>query len=63
MKKVVLISGATSGMGLETVKLLAKDGHIVYGTARKKRISKSLKRQEESRSMPTWPTTKAWKKL
>lgn len=35
MSKVVLITGASSGMGRETAILLAKKGHRVYGGARR----------------------------
>lgn len=34
-KKVILITGASSGMGKVTAEQLAKEGHIVYGAARR----------------------------
>jgi short-subunit dehydrogenase len=34
-KKVILITGASAGMGKEFAKELLKDGHIVYGAARR----------------------------
>ncbi len=35
MKKVILITGASSGMGKESALKLIKDGHTVYGAARR----------------------------
>jgi NAD(P)-dependent dehydrogenase (short-subunit alcohol dehydrogenase family) len=35
MKKVILITGVSSGFGKETARLLAEGGHTVYGTIRK----------------------------
>lgn len=34
MKKVIFITGVSSGFGYATAKLLAEEGHIVYGTSR-----------------------------
>ena len=34
-KKVVLVTGASSGMGKETALTLIKEGHVVYGAARR----------------------------
>jgi short-subunit dehydrogenase len=34
-KKVILITGASAGMGKEFAKALLEDGHIVYGAARR----------------------------
>jgi hypothetical protein len=36
MQKVILITGISSGFGKETALLLAKAGHTVYGTVRRK---------------------------
>ena len=35
MKKVILITGASSGMGKDFARELLKDGHTVYGAARR----------------------------
>ncbi|SDP23079.1 NADP-dependent 3-hydroxy acid dehydrogenase YdfG [Mucilaginibacter sp. OK268] len=35
MKKIILITGASAGMGKEMARHLAQDGHIVYGAARR----------------------------
>lgn len=42
MKKVVLITGASAGMGKETAKLLAQNGYAVYGAARRTEKMKDL---------------------
>src|SRR5450759_1547248 len=34
MKKVILITGISSGFGKQTARLLAEKGHTVYGTLR-----------------------------
>jgi len=42
MKKIILITGASSGMGKETALQLIKEGHIVYGAARRAGNMKEL---------------------
>ena len=34
MKKVILVTGASSGLGLATANALSANGHRVYGTSR-----------------------------
>jgi len=42
MKKVVLVTGASSGIGMETAKLLVAQGCTVYGAARRTEKMKDL---------------------
>ncbi len=43
MKKIILITGASAGMGKEMAKELLKNGHIVYGAARRVEKMEDLK--------------------
>ena len=43
MKKVILLTGASSGIGYQTVESLAKEGHVVYGAARRTEKMETLK--------------------
>lgn len=42
-KQVILLTGASSGIGFETAKRLARQGHIVYGAARRVERMAALK--------------------
>ena len=44
MKKVILITGASSGMGKVTAEELIKEGYIVYGAARNADKMKDLEK-------------------
>ena len=43
-QQVVLVTGASSGIGRETAILMAKTGHVVYGAARRLDKLQSLSR-------------------
>ena len=43
MKKVILLTGASSGIGYNTAESLAKEGHIVYSAARRTEKMEDLK--------------------
>lgn len=45
MKKVILITGASSGMGKVFAQDLAKEGHIVYGAARRTDLLNDLSKK------------------
>ena len=42
-KKVILITGASSGIGFDAARILAKQGHKVYAAARRVELMESLK--------------------
>ena len=42
-QKVIILTGASSGIGFQTAEMLAKQGHIVYGAARRVDMMEPLK--------------------
>ncbi|MEV0946728.1 oxidoreductase [Rhodococcus sp. NPDC049939] len=44
MKKVVIISGASSGIGFATLKKLVSEGHTVYGSGRAEKDAAKIER-------------------
>lgn len=40
--QVILITGAFSGFGQITAQMLSEQGHIVYGTSRKKQKTQTI---------------------
>lgn len=44
MKKVILLTGASSGIGLASAEKLLKEGHIVYGSTRKEAAAEELRK-------------------
>jgi NAD(P)-dependent dehydrogenase (short-subunit alcohol dehydrogenase family) len=51
MSKIILITGASTGIGLETVIQLAEQGHKVYATMRRLEKSTLLKESAEKRKV------------
>ena len=45
MKKVILITGASSGMGKVFAEDLAREGHLVYGAARRTDLLQELEKK------------------
>ena len=43
MKKIILLTGASSGIGYNTAESLAKEGNVVYGAARRIEKMETLK--------------------
>ena len=42
-KKVIILTGASSGIGFQTAEKLARQGHVVYGAARQVEKMEPLK--------------------
>ena len=51
MKKVILITGASSGLGKTTADYLASKGHIVFGTSRNATLPKDLSLEKNPSSV------------
>ena len=45
MKKIGIVTGASSGLGRDIAKLLSEKGHIVYSVARRKEKLAELKKE------------------
>ena len=54
-KKVIFLTGASSGIGFQTAEMLAKQGHIVYGTARRTEKMEPLKAFSDALRMEARP--------
>lgn len=52
MSKTILITGASSGVGFQTAKLFASQGHLVYALARNKKGLEELSEQTEGKIKP-----------
>ena len=48
-KKVIILTGASSGIGFQTAEKLARQGHVVYGAARRVEKMEPLKAFGEHR--------------
>lgn len=51
MRKVIVITGASSGLGRTTAEYLASKGHIVFGTSRKTTLPTHLTLEEKNSSL------------
>jgi NADP-dependent 3-hydroxy acid dehydrogenase YdfG len=51
MSKSVLITGSTSGIGIETALLFAEKGYLVFATGRNERVLKKLREEHSSKNI------------
>lgn len=54
-QKSILITGATSGIGRETAKLLVSQGHKVFASGRREELLESLAQEVDSRNLVIFP--------